>query len=159
MGQEIERKFLVVGDDWRSGQRTTIRQGYLSTEPARTVRVRTKENAVTKQRHGYLTIKGKSTGAARAEYEYEIPIDDATELLNQLCLHPLIEKHRYEVNHAGMTWEVDEFFGENAGLVVAEIELDAADQPFERPDWLGNEVTDDRRYFNAALSQHPYKAW
>jgi len=159
MGVEIERKFLVNGDAWRSGHRTTIRQGYLSRDPARTVRVRTKtdhERAVTR---AYLTIKGATDGATRAEYEYELPVADVTELLDQICLKPLIEKHRYTLTHDGMTWEVDEFFGENRGLVVAEIELVAADQEFTRPAWLGKEVTDDHRYFNAALSQRPYTQW
>ncbi len=159
MGQEIERKFLVTDDAWRSGNRTTIRQGYLSREKARTVRVRTKADGTTSTVHAYFTIKGATAGAVRAEYEYEIPVADADELLEQLCLRPLIEKHRYTLNHEGMTWEVDEFFGENQGLVVAEIELEEADQTFTSPPWLGKEVTDDPRYFNAALSQHPYTQW
>ncbi|MCB0061244.1 MAG: CYTH domain-containing protein [Caldilineaceae bacterium] len=159
MGQEIERKFLVTGDAWRCGECTTIRQGYLVTDKARTVRVRTKERAETGDTHAYLTIKGATSGAARAEYEYEIPLTDAQELLDQLCIRPLIEKHRYTLQHAEMTWEVDEFFGDNAGLIVAEIELDDADQSFAKPDWLGKEVTDDHRYFNAALTQHPYREW
>lgn len=156
MGQEIERKFLVTGDGWRTGHCTTIRQGYLSIEPARTVRVRTK---VSETATAYLTIKGESSGAARAEYEYAIPVDDANELLDTLCRRPLIEKHRYTLDVAGMSWEVDEFFGDNRGLVVAEIELDDADQSFTKPEWLGEEVTEDPRYFNAALTQTPYKSW
>lgn len=159
MGQEIERKFLVNGDGWRSGTRTTIRQGYLVTDKERTVRVRTKETADMSSTHAYLTIKGKTTGAARAEYEYEIPVADAQELLDQLCFRPLIEKHRYTLHHETMTWEVDEFFGENAGLVVAEIELEQEEQEFVKPEWLGKEVTDDQRYFNASLTNHPYHEW
>ncbi len=159
MAQEIERKFLVTGDGWRSGRGSTIRQGYLSTEKTRTVRVRTKADRATTVTHAYLTIKGVATGIARAEYEYEIPVADANELLDQLCRQPLIEKHRYTLTHEGMTWEVDEFFGDNQGLIVAEIELEHPDQPFARPPWLGEEVTADLRYFNAALSQHPYTHW
>ncbi|MEZ4674012.1 MAG: CYTH domain-containing protein [Caldilineaceae bacterium] len=159
MAQEIERKFLVTGDGWRSGQRITIRQGYLSTEPERTVRVRTKADSTTGKTHAYLTIKGNTEGASRAEYEYEIPVDDTNELLDRLCQRPLIEKHRYTLEHGDMTWEVDEFFGDNAGLVVAEIELESADQHFIHPPWLGQEVTNDHRYFNASLTQHPYREW
>lgn len=159
MGQEIERKFLVISEGWRNGQCTTIRQGYLSIDKERTVRVRTKADLATAVTHAYLTIKGATVGAIRAEYEYEIPMADAHELLNQLCLRPLIEKHRYTLVEDGMTWEVDEFFGDNQGLVVAEIELESADQAFSQPAWLGKEVTDDPRYFNAALSQCPYTEW
>jgi len=159
MGQEIERKFLVVGDDWRSGQCATIRQGYLCVDPERTVRVRTKENGSTATKCAYITIKGKTRGTVRAEYEYEIPIIDANEMLKQLCISPLIEKQRYTIQHDGMTWEVDEFFGENQGLILAEIELERVAQPFTAPPWLGEEVSHDARYFNAALSQHPYRMW
>jgi adenylate cyclase len=121
--------------------------------------VRTKADGSTALTHAYLTIKGASTGITRAEYEYEIPVADATELLDQLCQQPLIEKHRYTLTYEGMTWEVDEFFGENQGLIVAEIELERPDQPFAQPPWLGEEVTADPRYFNAALSQQPYTRW
>ncbi|MCB0108052.1 MAG: CYTH domain-containing protein [Caldilineaceae bacterium] len=159
MGQEIERKFLVVGEGWRTGQRTTIRQGYLSVEVERTVRVRTKEEHAAANAHAYLTIKGKTEGTARAEYEYEIPLADANELLDHLCLRSLIEKDRYTLDYEGMTWEVDEFFGENQGLVLAEIELEETDQSFANPPWLGEEVSHDARYFNASLTQHPYTAW
>lgn len=159
MGQEIERKFLITGEGWRRGERTTIRQGYLSVEPERTVRIRTKEEHSAGVAHAYITIKGKSIGSARAEYEYEIPIADAKELLDHLCIRPLIEKDRYTLDYEEMTWEVDEFFGDNQGLVVAEVELSNTDQQFAKPPWLGNEVTDDRRYFNASLVQHPYSAW
>lgn len=159
MAQEIERKFLVVSDEWRAGKATTIRQGYLSTERERTVRIRTREDASTGAAHAYLTIKGKTTGAARAEYEYAIPLADANEMLDTLCQRPLIEKRRYVLDHAGMTWEIDEFFGENAELIMAEIELTDEAQEFARPTWLGEEVTHDHRYFNAALAEHPYSAW
>ena len=159
MAQEIERKFLVVGDEWRAGQCTTIRQGYLSVDAERTVRVRTKVVQESGSTQGYITIKGKSIGTARTEYEYAIPLADANELLDHLCIPPLIEKHRYTLDYAGMTWEVDEFFGDNQGLIVAEIELASPEQPFATPPWLGAEVTGDARYFNAALVHHPYTTW
>jgi len=155
MPQEIERKYLVSSDRWRSqiARQYTIRQGYLCVEPERTVRVRLRD------RVGFLTIKGKSAGIARAEYEYEIPADEASELLDGLCLRPLIEKTRYCVEFSGLTWEIDEFFGENAGLVLAEVELTSTEQAIALPDWVGKEVSSDRRYFNAYLTQHPFKTW
>ena len=107
---------------------------------------------------GLLTIKGLSRGASRAEYEYEIPLSDAKEMI-QLCDGPVVEKYRRVVEHAGMNWEVDEFLGDNAGLIVAEVELDAEDQAIDLPDWVGREVTDDSRYFNSSLSATPYKLW
>lgn len=154
MGIEIERKFLLSSDAWRGlDPGSDFRQGYLLAAADRTVRVRTVGE------RGYLTIKGRSEGASRAEYEYEIPIDDARELLDELCLRPLIEKRRHRIPHAGLTWEVDEFFGENHGLVLAEVELEAVDQPAELPPWIGEEVTGDPRYFNAALVTRPYSTW
>ena len=153
MGEEIERKFLVRGTDWRSGGSTEYRQGYLSTDKERTVRVRTSGN------RAWLTVKGITRSSTRPEYEFEIPAGDARELLDHLCLRPLIEKRRFRVEYQGFTWEVDEFFGDNAGLVVAEIELAAEDQPFEKPPWVGEEVTGDPRYFNANLVARPYKSW
>jgi len=160
MGKEIERKFLVKHEGWRmDAERARYRQGYLSLDEERTVRVRTVSQEANGQEQGYLTIKGKTVGAGRAEYEYEIPIGDAHELLDKLCRRPLIEKFRYRVPQGELTWEIDEFLGENAGLVVAEIELEDADQLFERPDWVGKEVTDDPRYSNASLVQHPYARW
>lgn len=152
MATEIERKFLVTGEDWKNTPGTEFRQGYLNRDKLRTVRVRV---AGTR---GFLTIKGISKGAARSEYEYEIPLADAVQLL-QLCDGPLIEKTRHIIQHAGMTWEVDEFHGENAGLVVAEIELQMEDQQFEKPAWVGREVTHDKRYFNSSLSVQPYTSW
>lgn len=151
--QEIERKFLVQGDQWRTDQPRTLRQGYLCLDPERTVRVRLDDGA------GTLTIKGKSCGAARAEFEYPIPADDAQHLLDTLCLRPLIEKHRHVVQHADKRWEIDEFFGDNEGLVVAEIELSDEQEAFDKPDWAGEEVTSDARYFNANLIRHPYREW
>ena len=151
---EIERKFLVRGNGWRTdGAGVAYRQGYLSTVPERTVRVRLARDK------GYLTIKGIAVGATRAEYEYEIPAAEAGELLDNLCIHPLIEKTRYRVEHQGLTWEVDEFDGDNAGLVIAEVELDAEDQAIILPDWVGNEVTADRRYYNSNLIACPFTRW
>lgn len=148
MGIEIERKFLVKGEGWRGTPGTEIRQGYLSRDKERTVRVRTTGD------RAYLTVKGLTKGAVRPEFEYEIPLADARELL-KLCLPLLIEKRRHIVEYRGSRWEVDEFSGAHAGLVLAEIELQAPDQPFARPAWLGAEVTDDPRYCNSTLSTAP----
>lgn len=154
MAQEIERKFRVKGDAVpRDVPGLPIRQGFLSTVKERTVRVRRAGDA------GYLTVKGVSTGAARREYEYEIPAAEADEILDHLCERPLIEKTRYRLPHAGLTWEVDVFSGDNAGLVVAEVELQDETQTVPLPDWVGEEVTGDPRYFNANLVKHPYKDW
>ncbi|MCV2356260.1 CYTH domain-containing protein [Paucibacter sp. B2R-40] len=153
MGIEIERKFLVIGDDWKLlGVGEYISQGYLSRDPARTVRVRIKGE------QAWLTIKGRSVGASRAEFEYPIPLADAQQML-ALCDGPRVEKVRRLVPYAGMVWEVDEFLGDNAGLVVAEIELSSADQRFELPPWAGAEVTEDARYFNSQLTKHPFSIW
>ena len=153
MASEIERKFLVTGQDWRSGDATGYRQGYLSLDKERSVRVRVTAEAAQ------LTVKGVTEGATRKEFEYEIPLDDAREMLATLCLRPLIEKRRYRIRYGGLVWEVDEFYGDNAGLVVAEVELEHEDQRFDRPAWLGQEVTGDPRYYNANLVQHPYSTW
>jgi adenylate cyclase len=154
MGVEIERKFLVRGERWKvAGKGMLLRQGYLCSDPERVVRVRIEGE------HATLTIKGKNRGATRSEWEYPIPREDAQHLLDALCERPLIEKVRHRIAHAGMLWEIDEFLGENAGLVVAEIELTSEDQAFARPNWLGEEVTHDARYFNANLLRHPYSAW
>ena len=154
MGIEIERKFLPADDGWKGlGQPTLMRQGYLVADPVRTVRVRIEgERAV-------ITIKSKSIGASRGEWEYEIPVPDAAELLDRLCEQPLVEKVRHRIEHAGHTWEVDEFQGENAGLVVAEIELGSEDEAFEKPGWIGREVTGDPRYYNSSLIRLPYSKW
>lgn len=154
MGTEIERKYLVVGDSWRGrGTTTAFRQGYLSTVKERTVRIRAAGD------EGVLTIKGITVGASRTEFEYEIPFEDADTMLDELCEQPIIEKTRDVVEVDGTTWEIDEFGGVNQGLIVAEVELDSPDQEFTRPDWLGDEVTDDPRYFNANLIAHPYTEW
>ena len=152
MATEIERKFLVRGDGWRQPRFLRISQGYLSRDKNRTVRVRISED------RAYLTIKGAVQGIARPEFEYEIPRVDAEQLL-RLCDGPIIEKHRHLVVHAGKTWEVDEFFGDNAGLVVAELELLREDERFDTPEWLDLEVTKDARYLNSSLSVRPYRTW
>ncbi|HYQ71002.1 MAG TPA: CYTH domain-containing protein [Gammaproteobacteria bacterium] len=154
MATEIERKFLVRDDTWRGlGEGCHYRQGYLSTEPGRTVRVRTAAGK------GYLTIKGKTVNASRAEYEYEIPLADADAMLDTLCQRPLIEKTRYRIEYQGLVWEVDEFEGENTGLVLAEVELVAAEQAVALPPWVGEEVTSDPRYYNASLIASPFARW
>lgn len=152
MAIEIERKFLVTGSGWREASGVRICQGYLSRDKERTVRVR------IAAARAFLTIKGSTQGATRAEFEYEIPSADAEQLL-KLCVGPVIEKIRRVIVQDGATWEVDEFLGDNAGLVVAEIELQAEDQAFTRPQWLAEEVTHDPRYFNSNLSVHPYSTW
>ncbi len=154
MPTEIERKFLVKGDEWRTlATGTVYRQGYLSTKKGCTVRVRLVGD------RGYLTIKGSTKGISRAEYEYPIPAQDAQEMLDNLCEPPLIEKTRYKIEFAGLTWEVDEFAGENQGLIVAEVELTDENQTIQLPDWIGKEVSDDPRYYNVNLTQHPYSQW
>ena len=154
MATEIERKFLVVGEDWRSlGNAVEIRQGYLSTVKERTVRVRVMGD------RGYVTVKGITVGAARTEFEYEIPVADAHQMLDQLCERPIIEKTRSRIDVAGLIWEVDSFNGVNAGLVVAEVELEHEAQEIDPPRWIGEEVTDDPRYFNANLIAHPFTEW
>ena len=154
MGIEIERKFLVKDESWRAFARgKKYCQGYLSSNKERTVRIRTTGN------RGYLTIKGIANGAVRVEYEYEIPVDEAWAMLDALCEKPLIEKSRYKIEHRGLLWEVDEFYGENQGLIIAEVELDFKDQKFEKPEWIGDEVTGDSKYFNSNLIHHPYNQW
>jgi adenylate cyclase len=154
MGEELERKFLVVGEGWRQGsQATDYRQGFLSTVPERTVRVRVAGN------RGWITVKGLAEGLRRPEFEYEIPVGDAQQMLERLCERPLIEKRRHRLTVAGHVWEVDVFGGDNAGLVVAEIELRSEDESFEKPAWLGREVTGDPRYFNANLVVRPFRSW
>jgi adenylate cyclase len=154
MGQEIERKFLLRGDTWRAlATGTMYRQGYLNSVKERTVRIRTVGDKA------FLTIKGISVGATRTEYEYPIPFDDCNAMLDTLAEKPLIEKKRYKIRCGELTWEIDEFFGDNSGLIVAEVELQREDQVFEKPDWIGAEVTGDPRYFNSNLVKHPYTKW
>jgi len=154
MAQEIERKFLPKNDAWRGlAVGTFYRQGYLSTTKERTVRIRTIKD------QGYLTVKGAAKGAVRAEYEYEIPIKDANEMLDRLCERPIIEKERYEIDHKGLIWVVDEFHGENKGLILVEVELSHEDQEIDMPPWVGKEVTGDPKYFNANLIVSPFVRW
>jgi adenylate cyclase len=154
MGQEIERKFLVRGEAWRTGARgTQVRQGFLPSTGTSFVRVRRMGQEAT------LTIKATAHGFTRLEYEYPIPAKDADEILDRLCERPLIEKMRYKVDHAGATWEIDEFRGENDGLIIAEIELEREDESVELPEWAGREVTDDPRYLNVNLAKAPYSTW
>jgi CYTH domain-containing protein len=154
MGIEIERKFLVAGTAWRENA-TSVRccQGYLCPGSGVTVRVRTMGE------QGFLTVKGRGMGLARPEFEYAIPLADATELLATLCVKPLIIKDRYRVEHAGLVWEVDVFAGENEGLVLAEVELAEPDQAVSLPAWVGAEVSGDPRYYNASLVRNPFSRW
>lgn len=152
MGTEIERKFLVTGTKWKMANSTYFCQGYLNRDKNRTVRIRLAENKA------WLTIKGKSNGPVRPEFEYAIPVADAQALL-AICEQPLIEKNRFISTFAGMTWEIDEFLGQNSGLVIAEIELSSPEQEFAKPDWVGAEVTDDPKYYNSNLSKSPYSTW
>ncbi|MBA9073185.1 CYTH domain-containing protein [Flavobacterium gossypii] len=153
---EIERKFLVKSDDFKAVAfaKNQIAQGYLNSHPERTVRIRIKGES------GFLTIKGKGneSGVSRLEWETEIPLTEAKSLI-KLCENGVIDKIRYEVKAGNHIFEVDEFFGDNEGLVVAEIELQSEDEAFEKPEWLGQEVTNDERYYNAFLSNHPYTTW
>ena len=154
MATEIERKFLVIGNGYKKNAKSKAYcQGYFSTTLKHTVRVRTVGNKA------FITIKGKKTGISRLEFEYKIPFADAKVMLDSLCEKPLIEKVRYVVNHKGMIWEIDEYSGENAGLVVAEIELKSRDQYIIYPPWIGKEVSDDNRYANSNLVKNPYKLW
>lgn len=152
MPLEIERKFLLQGASWKSESGDHIRQGYLCKTPDYSVRVRTTDD------DAWITVKGRREGISRLEFEYPIPIEDARQMFG-LCTLPLIEKIRYRIPHQHHVWEVDEFLGANAGLVVAEIELQSPDETFARPDWLGMEVTGDPRYLNANLAERPYTEW
>ncbi|MES2304329.1 MAG: CYTH domain-containing protein [Gemmatimonadota bacterium] len=155
MAHEIERKFLIVPGAWRPdpARGMAVRQGYLSHDPARTVRVRVTGT------QGFITIKGITRGISRLEFEYPIPVTDAEALLAKLCIRPLIEKRRYRELYGGWTWEIDVFEGENAGLIVAEVELPTELTTVTLPSWVGREVSDDPRYFNSNLARHPYSLW
>lgn len=153
MPHEIERKFLVDTSLWQpTSPGTVLRQGYLSSEPERTVRVRLHGD------QGKLTIKGKTTGVTRSEFEYDIPAEHATALL-ELCERPWIDKVRHRVPHEGKTWEVDVFHGDNEGLILAELELASEDESFSLPPWATQEVSHDPRYYNANLIKHPFRTW
>ena len=154
MGREIEKKFLITDNSWRGlAEGLPYCQGYLNSDKGRTVRIRTIDD------RGVLTIKGPDEGGVKLEYEYDIPLDDAREMLDRLCHRPLIEKVRYRIPFAGFYWEVDEFTGDNSGLLLAEIELAFVGQEFEKPAWIGREVTGDARYYNANLVHNPYSQW
>ena len=156
MAQEIERKFLVSSTVFKeaSFKQTAVKQGYLSSDPNRIVRIRIRDQK------GYITIKGlgNTTGASRYEWEKEIPLDEAEELL-EICEPGIISKIRYEIKSGNHIIEVDEFHGENQGLVVAEVELANEDEPFQKPDWLGAEVTGDKKYYNSILKKNPFTRW
>jgi len=155
MAIEIEHKFLLANDDWRKYVSRSIkyRQGYLSAQASSSIRVRVSADKA------WLNIKSATIGTHRFEYEYEIPLPDANEIINNLCRKPLIEKTRHFISHADNIWEIDEFEGDNQGLIVAEIELSEVGKSFAKPDWLGSEVTNDLRYYNNNLSIHPYSEW
>ena len=154
MPLEIERKFLV-NDQWKNvdkGEGVLYEQGYLMMEPGKTVRVRLAAE------QGFLTIKGKTTNLSRPEFEYEIPKEDAQTLLDQFCMSKLSKK-RYKIAHQGHVWEVDEFLGDNEGLIMAEVELSDERESFALPEWIGQEVSKEEKYTNASLSIHPFKHW
>ncbi|HQC73034.1 MAG TPA: CYTH domain-containing protein [Candidatus Competibacteraceae bacterium] len=155
MALEIEHKFLLRDERWRDQVEHSLRmrQGYLVSDATRSVRVRVAGD------QGYLNIKSGTLGIARREYEYRIPLAEAEELLNTLCEKPLLEKTRHFIHYGDHLWEVDEFGGDNAGLIVAEVELGTVDEAFARPDWIGEEVSHDLRYYNSQLVRHPYKDW
>lgn len=154
MAKEIERKFLVQGEQWRTlATGRYYCQGYIPTQGKQTVRVR----IIGEQ--GYLTLKGPTVGISRSEFEYPIPLEDAQAILAELCDRPIIEKHRYRIPVGDLTWEVDEFAGENQGLILAEVELNDAEQTVALPPWIGQEVTGDPRYYNSNLVKHPFKDW
>ena len=153
MGIEIERKFLLLNDAWRSlGTPVHYAQGYLVADGERTVRVRVAGTV------GFITIKGRSEGISRKEFEYQIPVNEAVELMD-LCVASIVEKYRTKILFEGKLWEIDEFEGDNKGLIMAEIELNSEDEMFAVPSWIGQEVTGDVRYFNSFLARNPYKNW
>jgi CYTH domain-containing protein len=155
MGKEIERKFLINQQKWDNLTKPKgklFRQGYLLTDKDKTIRVRATETK------GFLTIKGQTIGATRMEYEYEIPVGEATELLDNFSLSEL-SKSRYEITVSGKIWEIDVFLGDNKGLIVAEIELESEDEAFDLPDWITTEVTEEEKYYNSNLTVKPFKDW
>ncbi len=154
MPVEIERKFLVTGDGYRNNAEVTmIYQGFLSVDMERVVRVRISGDSAK------ITIKGKSNGITRPEFEYSIPVEDAKVIVNELCIKPIIRKNRYRIEIDELVWEVDEFFDKNKGLVIAEVELPDENYEFKLPDWIGKEVTGDIKYYNANLIENPYENW
>lgn len=153
MAIEIERKFLVVNDNYKTGEPHQIAQGYICSDHDRVVRVRIFDD------QAFITIKNSTIGFSRNEYEYSIPVRDARELLQNTCIQPVIYKTRYVLKYNGFTWEVDEFHDLNEGLVVAEIELESENTEFDLPDFVGKEVTGNTRYYNALLFKNPYINW
>jgi len=154
VGKEIERKFLVNNTDYRiNAERVFIHQGFLNNDKDRVVRIRIEDSKAT------LTIKGLPLGNERAEFEYAIPLTDAEQLLNEICLKPSIKKYRFKIHHKGFIWEVDEFLEENEGLVVAEVEIPEKDTKVELPAWVGKEVSSDPRYYNSNLIDNPFNTW
>lgn len=155
MAIEIERKFLLKNNSWREQiyASKTIRQGYLAPVGTSSIRVRIQGDKAN------INIKSARLGIKRTEYEYDIPLEDAIDMLDNLCQQPQINKTRHLLKVGRHTWEIDEFYDDNDGLIVAEVELEAEDEAFEKPDWLGQEVSDDRRYYNVSLVKNPYKSW
>lgn len=154
MPKEIERKFLVKDSSWKTlAEPEYYKQGYLSYGKGNTVRVR------IAGRKAFLTVKSSTVGISRSEFEYNIPLEEAKQILEEICEKPLIEKHRTKIEYKGMVWEVDEFLSENKGLVIAEIELESEDQQFELPPWIGKEVSGDKRYYNSYLIKNPFCTW
>lgn len=155
MGIEIERKYLITNESWQehADEGINIVQGYMGSNAKSSIRIRINGDSAN------LNIKSKTIGIQRSEYDYAIPLDEAKEMLENLCDKPYVEKTRYHVDYKGHEWEIDVFAGENAGLIVAEIELSSTQEHFELPEWLGDEVSDDPRYYNICLVTHPYKTW
>ncbi len=155
MATEIERKFLVLNDDWRAIVESNMQivQAYLATNEFSSTRIRIQNDKAN------INIKSATLGISRTEFEYAIPVDDAQLMIDELCVKPAIEKTRYIVKHMQHTWEIDVFSGDNEGLIVAEIELSSPDEAFEKPSWLGEEVSHDKRYYNVCLIENPYKTW
>jgi len=155
MGTEIERKFLVINDNWRSSvtKSSHYTQGYFATNDKCSIRIRISDDKAE------LNIKSATLGISRSEYNYTIPLADAEEMLNKLCIRPLIEKTRFHVEYENHLWEIDEFTGDNEGLVVAEIELDTTETEFTKPAWVGDEVSNDVRYYNVCLVEKPFTTW
>ena len=155
MATEIERKFLILNQDWQEhvGAEVHIAQGYLASNEFSSTRIRIQDDKAN------INIKSATLGITRTEFEYVIPVDDAQQMINDLCVKPIIEKTRYFVRHNKHTWEIDVFSGDNEGLIVAEIELSSTDEAFETPSWIGEEVSNDARYYNVCLVKNPYKTW
>lgn len=155
MATEIERKYTLKSDEWRKEVQKSKKyiQGYLAGNERSSVRIRIEDDKAN------INIKSATLGIHRDEYEYEIPLDDANKMLVNLCQQPVIEKTRHFIHHLGKTWEIDEFCGENAGLIVAEIELETVDESITLPNWIDEEVSDDKRYYNVSLVKHPFKNW